>query len=385
MFRRIMTALAVAGLFVPRAAQADLVAKPTLSISAEERYDDDLLLRTEAATPLNGELMTKITPRGGLKLSDRTFELDAWYAPDFQFRYFSRDFRIDHRAGMNVTQEISPRVTARAEGELWRVSDPTSLPRMGVARSMSPVLYGTAQVGLDTLLSRRLILGTQYRFEGSRIYADNLPVSQVHQPSAELWYRLSPRSSVGTEYRFQYFSYGAQKSTGNSPAALFRYRLNRQMTFTARGGAVWYQELSGQSQGVAPRVHLQLDRNVAGFELGVQAGQDVLGATGFSDAVWAQYAGIYAGVRISERFRIYGNTYGFRNGEAPGGQEEWLGMRDGLGMSQGYGVGGGAEWSFNKQLVAQLQLDRVAQVGAYGPDANLSRNIAAVRLVVTPW
>lgn len=385
---RACVVLGLAGAF--GAARAELSVKPRLSVSLEERYDDDVLFRDPAVTPIGAELMTKLIPKGGIQVRDRTLEADAWYAPDLQLRHFSGTFRIDHRAGLTLDKELSERLQLHAEGALWRVADPTSLPRVGVGRTLSPVLYGTGELGLVSRLTRRLSLDAEYRFEGARIYAPGFEPSQMHQPSAELLYRLTPRTTLGTEYRFQYFLYGPKQSVGHSPAALYRYRLSRQLTFTARGGAVWFQPVFGADgrTGVAPRVHLQLDRAVPGFDLGVQVGQDVLGATGFSDALWAQYASVYTAVRVSDPFRLYGAAYGYRNGDAPGGPAQWLGRL--TTPSQGYGLGGGAEWRFDRNWMVQVQLDRVVQVAnapdlAVGAEANLSRNIAAVRLVVTPW
>ena len=103
--RRVLTALAALGaLLAPSAVRAGTVIKPTLVITAEERYDDDQLFRQEGDNPLGAELMTRVTPRGGLHLLQRTLELDAWYAPDLQARQLSGVFRVDHRGGIDLKQ-----------------------------------------------------------------------------------------------------------------------------------------------------------------------------------------------------------------------------------------------------------------------------------------
>lgn len=381
--RRLKSVVLAAALATPAAGFAGTNLEPTLQLTLEERYDDDVLLRTDEVQPLRGELMTRISPRGGLKLTQRTLTADGWYAPDLRLRHFSGQVHVDHRGGLDLDKRLSARTGISAELRAWRVSDPTALPRMGMARTLSPVLYGTGQLSLDTRLQERLTGYLRYRFEGTQIQEVGNPTGHVHQPSAELWYQVTRRASVGAEYRYQHFFYGADTSRAHAPAAAFRYLVTRNTSFTARGGPVWFESLSGGPSGLTPRVHLQLARDARGLELGVQVGQDVVGASGFTDAVWAQYGGIYGTLIVSEPFRIFAAVYGFRNGEAPGTPERFLGAD--AESTAGYAVGGGVEWRFNRHLMLQGQLDRVAQVGVYGPDGDLSRNVAAVRLVVTPW
>lgn len=56
-------------------------------------------------------------------------------------------------------------------------------------------------------------------------------------------------------------------------------------------------------------------------------------------------------------------------------------------MSQGYAVSGGVEYRIDRRLSAQGAVDRIAQVGLADSASavDLTRNVFAVRLVVTPW
>jgi hypothetical protein len=364
-------------LICPALALAGIAVDPELSLTAEERFDDDALLRGTGG-PLGAELMTKLIPRVGLRLRGHTFESDGWYAPDLEFRHLSRSFQINHRGGLELRKRLSRRDTMLAELQLWRVSDPTSLPRMGLGRALEPVLYGTAELGLDSVLSRRFTTSIRYRLEGAYFYDGVTPAGAVHAPSLELWYRATRRASVGVEYRFQHFLFGARDATAHSPAALFRYRLARLATLTLRGGPVQFYERG--NDGIAPRVHLEIGRETRRFELGVQAGQDLVGASGFATALWTQYAGGFAGWRLSGPLRIFGGSYFFRNGSAPGNPSTWFGS---VSEADGWAVSGGLEWRFHRRLTAQMQLDHVDQVRG-GTDA-LARNVAAVRLVMTAW
>jgi hypothetical protein len=352
--------------------------KPTLSLTAEERYDDDALLRT-AESPLGAELMTKLSPRLGLELSGRTYEAEGWYSSDFQFRHLSQSFQVDHRGALALNKRLSPQDAVMARLQIWGVADPTSLPRMGMGRSLDPVLYGTGELGFDSAVTRRFLLQGRYRLEGAYFFDGQTPPGAVHAPSIELWYRASRRASVGAEYRFQHFLFGAAQGIAHSPVALFRYRVTPFSTFTARGGPSWYR--SAEAAGILPRVHLELARDARGFEFGIQVGQDLAGASGYALALWAQYAGAYVRWRLNEPLRIFAGAFGFRNGTAPGRAVDWFG-----GMSEyGYAVGGGAEWRFHRRLMLQVQVDRIEQVVGAAALGSFARNIAAARLVMTAW
>ena len=369
----------------PGFAVAATIVEPRLQVGIEGRYDDDALLRNnDADAPVTGELLSKLTAQGGVRAENRNFTLEGWYAPDLQLRYISQTARVDHRAGFDLRTELSPRTVATVELRGWRVSDPTSLPRTGMGRSLSPVLYGTGEVGVGTRLTRTLDGRLAYRFEGTQMLETDTPPGAVHAPSAELMARMNGRLSIGAEYRFQYFLYGPERAMAHAPVAALRYRTGTQTTLNVRAGPVFYVESRGVGDGVSPRIHAQLTRAFEGFELSAQAGQDLVGATGFTSAVWAQYAGLYTGVRLSRRVNVFGGAYGFRNGAAPGNAQTWLSTSSAAGMA-GYAVGGGVEWSLTRHLSMQGQVDRIAQVGTYGPDVDLSRNVVAIRLMARTW
>lgn len=372
-----------AALLCAPAAFAGTVIEPELRLTAEERYDDDSLLRTENSLNLGGELMTKVTPEVGVSLKNRTLDAKAWYAPDFQLRHLSGTFRMDHRGGLMLDKRLSRRHGVFANLGIWRVADPTSLPRMGVGRTLAPVLYGTADVGLRAQLAERWQSTFRYRFEGTRVFEQGWPSGQVHAPTAELWYQLTPRLTAGPEYRFQYFIYGPEHAVAHSPVMALRYRLSPVMSLAMRAGPVWFSEVGGQGAGVAPRVHAEISRRGRRFEVGLQLGQDVIGASGFSSALWAQYGGLYTSWQLSAPLRLFGAGYAFRNGAAPGQVGDYLGQTNA--GQNGYAVSAGVEWRLNQQFTVQGQVDRIAQVGVFGPDADLARNIASVRLVVTPF
>lgn len=351
---------------------------PELRIVAEERYDEgDAFLRSELG---GGQLMSKLSPQLGLRVADRTLTASAFYAADMMLRHGSGHFTVDHRAGLEARKLLSERLHLDGALRFWRASDPSALPRMGMARSVAPVVYARGDLAMTWLASRRVQTRLGYRFEGAQIYDQaQRPPALLHAPFAEAWYSLTPRAALGAEYRLQYFALGADSALANGVAAGFRYRLGRHWGLSARVGPTLYQPSRG-TQGWLPRVQLELGRESGRFDVAFAVGHDLVGASGFSHALWADYASSVLSWRAHPRVRLFGAASYFRNGRAPAEGWSWeLGST--ARASSGYGAGVGAEWTVSRQLGLQLTLDRYAQVGGEATDAaELSRNIVAVKL-----
>lgn len=351
---------------------------PEIRIFAEERYDEgDAFLRDELG---GGQLMSKLTPHLGLKVADRTLTVSSFYAADMMLRHGSGRFTLDHRAGVEAKKLLSERLHLDGAIRFWRASDPSALPRMGVARSLAPVVYGRGDLSAIWVASRRITTRLGYRFEGARIYdGSGRPAGVLHAPFVEGWYSVSQRFAVGSEYRLQYFALGEESAYTNGVTGAVRYRLSRFWGITARGGPTHYRASSGES-GWVPRVQLELGRENGRFDVGFVVGHDLVGASGFSHALWADYAsGVFAW-HATGSFQLFGAVSYFRNGRAP--SQGWsLELGSTPYASSGYAAGVGAEWKVNRQLSLQLTLDRFAQVVGEDTDgADLSRNIAAVKL-----
>lgn len=361
-------------------ASAGTSLEPQLSLLAEQRYDDDLRDANEQVTSV---LQSKISPKLGFSLLGPQTNGQVWYATDIRTRYNSGFTEVDHRAQLANKFHFSEISAVDFDVRFWRVTDPTSLPRMGMPRVRDPIRYGTAQLGGVTQFSRRLSGRVQYRFEGAQIETAGASVGAVHTPSAEAWYKLSPRNDAGVEYRFQYFTYGAEQSLANGAFLAYRFRFDEQTQFQVRGGPILFQRF-GEPASWTGRGMAELTRQIEMLELGVSAGHDLVGASGFLPAVWADYATLTFGYRFLRPMRIYGAASYFRNGRAP--HENFMTFV-GTSTSEGYAFGGGLEWTAANPLVFQMSFDRIAQVGAAtaGPGVDFTRNIAAVRMVLTAF
>lgn len=369
-------------LLVAPAARGASVFEPKLRLTAEERYDDDLRLGEGGA----GQLMTKLSPRLGVEGGDERLKLDGFYAADLLMRHGSGKVTLDHRAGVEAHHLLSRRLKVDSAVRVYRVTDPASLPRDGLARSTSPTFFTQASLAVTERATARLDVRAAYKFEAVRILEAGQQSGYAHTPSLEAWYRTTRRLSLGLEYRYQGFLYVGDWAQAHGVAAGLRYRLTRPTTLTVRAGPVRYMGPGGLEQrGWVPRVNVELMREGELFDVGLAAGHDLVGASGFSNAVWADYASVVLARRFTQRFNAFGAASFFRNGRAP--DLEWGVFSGSPTVSQGYALSGGVEYRINRQVSAQGAVDRIAQVGTAGTAGagDLTRNVFAVRLVVSPW
>ncbi|RKH13013.1 hypothetical protein D7X74_22525 [Corallococcus sp. CA047B] len=366
------------------AAQAATILEPRLRLTAEERFDNDLRLGGGAGAT-GGQFMTKLSPRLGLDVKNEQLTLDTFYATDLLARHGSGKTTLDHRGGFGLRDVLSRRLRLDASAKVFRVTDPTSLPRDGLARSTAPTFYAQAKVGLTGRVTDRMDVRGNYSFEATRIIEPGRVAGYAHTPSVELWYRSTRRLSLGAEYRYQGFLYAGDYSQAHGASAALRYRLTRPTTLTLRGGPVRYLPSDASRGGWLPRVAVELVREGERSDIGFAVGHDLVGASGFSGAVWADYASVMAAHRFTAKLSAFGAASFFRNGTAPDlNYTQW---RNTTNVSQGYAVGGGVEYRMNRKLALQGAVDRIAQVGAadVAGAGDLTRNVFALRLVMTPW
>jgi hypothetical protein len=140
-----------------------------------------------------------------------------------------------------------------------------------------------------------------------------------------------------------------------------------------------------EGRGLVPRVALELAHESERFELGAVAGHDLVGASGFSNVVWADYAGLMVTGRFDSRLSAHGAASYFRNGQAP--NEGAFSLGGSPLVVQGYALGLGVDFKVNRYVSLQGAVDRIAQVGAAEAAAGveLTRNVAAVRLHISTW
>lgn len=380
-------ALALGALSSPAFAAVRLL--PHIKVAAEERYDSEPV--NQGA--VNDPLLTKISPLVGGELKDPTLDGNAWYAADLLVHDVTGRVTVDHRAGIELKKLFNERSGVTADVKFWRVTDPTSLPRLGIARTTAPTLYGRADIDAHYLLTPRLTGKLGYRFEGVRILEQigNIPVDTglMHQPYVEALYAVTPRFDFGASYRFQAFIYGAESALAHAGLIEFRYKLSPVSEVFFKGGPIHFQQQAGVDgrpsiSGWMPMATLELGRHGERFDIGLVAGHDLVGASGFNAALWADFVSAVAEYRFTPTVKLFGVGSYFRNGQVPNEGVNPFGADAALAAS-GYAAGVGVEWRFLRNFAVQGTYDRISQIGGVVGEQNLARNIAAVRLVWTAF
>lgn len=373
--------------FASASAAAGVHLQPSLRLLAEQRYDDDIDAARADPGAATGLMMTKLSPQLGLEVADPTLTVDSWYSLDFTYRHGSDSpTSFDHRGFLSLEKRITERLRVDTDLRIWRVSDALSLPRMGVARNDDPVLYGRGELALAYQAARRWTIRPGYRFEGARVFGANSGAGFTHMPFLENWFRATPRSDLGLEYRWQYFQFDRagreaaihlDSAQSHSVAAAWRYRITRRINLSARAGPSFFAR-GGLGYTLVPRVQVDLHRDGEMMDLSLSAGHDVVGASNFSRAVWADYASVAAEWRFWRPLRLFTAASLFRNGQAP--NRAWASMD----VDAGYALGVGAEWQVVRNLSLALSLDRYSNFGVPDrDDAALlvdERNIASLKL-----
>ena len=357
--------------------------EPILRVALEERYDDDVLLTGSQNAP--GAFLTKIMPQAGLRLDQRLTKLETYFGPDILWRSSGGQVQLDYRASFDLHTDVSR--TAHIDGlaKFWDTSDPLALPRQGLARTLARTYYGIATFGWRQEFAPRWSFLLGYRFEGAKVEEVGHPPGFLNSPSIEVDYRLTRRADVGAEYRLQLFKFGDNNGIAHSPGLIWKYRISRSANIKVSAGAAFYSEhLDPSKNGIVPRFEIDVGQQITKRLSWLFAvGHDLVGASGFSTAVWADYSSLTLSWQVLEKLRLFGYGSFFRNGPMPNIGVFPLKVDQEKGVAAGYGVGAGAEWRFNRYVAVQASYDRIDQVGSVDPaQTSLTRNIVAARLTV---
>jgi hypothetical protein len=431
----LLTSVLIAPLLWGRAAAAAIFT-PDLEVLAEERYDDEILLRE--VNNGNGATFTKVGAKLGLTAKQELWNLEAWYAPDLLFQDLTGNTELEHRGRFKLAQTIGPMTEWKGDLQLWRVTDPTALPRIGIGRTLDPIFYVSTDLGLRHELSRRTGLRVSEHFELAKIDFQSwevapatgteptgllggvsgtcgpetvnpnthaavacIPAYQtapgfVNAPSGELYWKANHRWELAAGERVQFFNFGPEFGVGNGPYARSAYMVTRETTFNFTAGPVWFNQTvtlqrttegnyinpaSGEP-GLVPRINAELTRHGPQLDWSLAAGHDLVGASGFTNVLWADFAALFATYRLTglPLSVTAGGSY-YRNGQTPN-QGAWPAFSVGAGVAAGYAVEAELEWKLSHKMATQLVYNRLTQVGEVyaGAQPNLSRNIIALRL-----
>ncbi|HEY3447871.1 MAG TPA: hypothetical protein VGK67_16060 [Myxococcales bacterium] len=345
-------------------ARGEAQQRPILGVSTEERFD------SAAAAGGESELMSKVSPELGYSLLDQNRTLEASYALDLIHHLRAGNLTFDHRARLDYKDRPGRRLRLFATGAFYRVEDMSSLPRFGVARVRAPALWVWGEAGAEGKLTRTLTLAGEYHAELSRIFLDDSPPGSTHAFSLQLRDQTGRRLVLGARVRGQLFMIRSSRyADAVAGTVSARYLPSRHTYVSLEGGPMVYRA-QGQADALLPRLSAEVGYEGRGLLLGLSAGRDLVGAAGYAQAVWADYASAAATWRVTPAWSvIVGGGY-YRNGPAPSAPANATGVN----------ATAAVEWRFERGFVAAVAYDHLHQFGAAGAGLDLARDIVSFRL-----
>jgi hypothetical protein len=376
--RKLGKGLALLGLLWATEAHGSTRAKPLVEVSAEQRYDGYDGAEGVANDLGANEYYTKVSPKVGFTLGGEELKLQAWYAADALYKAVRGTTGLDHRAHFLLQANTGPRTEVHSDAGFWKVQDPTSLPRLGVAQINRDVVYGSAALGGSYHFAEKWRVELDNRAEVAQILGVGLPVTVTETPIVALRHYFTERLNGAVHYRYQAFL-GLPSVVGQGQTALasLDYRLSHTWTGRVQGGPAVYVGAHGHATPL-PSAEGALDYHGEYSEFDLVAGHDLVGSLGYAVAAWADYGQATWAYHPWRNWRFYAGVGAFRNGLAPAGPGNFL----------GYSLGGGGAYSFTRDMSVELAGQRISQLATgadvLGQAVNVNRNIAAVRLTWAP-
>ncbi len=314
-----------------------------------------------------------ISPDIGYRLIGPTLDLSLRYDGDF-YQYMGDTPRTDanHQGTLHLKDRPSARSTVAADGSLQYVTDPLALDRLGIPRTTSPVIFGIAATEEDQRLSSRWTLKLGYQFQVAHFEDPTLIDGEVHAPWLAAAYRLSMGDTLTLQYRSQIFlRVISPNGTAQTPSLAWEHRFGPRIRLDLAAGPILYVDPTG-APGWTEYVATGLIYELHHGELEFVGGRDLVGATGFGTALWADYVQGGAIARLSRRWsgRLVG-TY-FVDGLPPAEPA----------ALSGYGAEAAVDYRPARDWTLEAAVDRIGQTGGAPGDGsfNLALELAAVRV-----
>ncbi|MHB1845912.1 MAG: hypothetical protein ACYCWW_13885 [Deltaproteobacteria bacterium] len=333
--------------------------------------------RVQSDTLFGGgqNFVSVISPDLGYRLIGPTLDLSLHYDGDF-YQYLGDTPRTDTNQGvtLHLTDKPSARAKVAADGSVQYVTDPLALDRLGVPRTTSPVIFSTAGTEWDQRLSQRWTAKLGYQLQVAHFEDPTLVDGEVHAPWVAAAYRLTNLDTLTLKLRSQLFlRVLAPNGSAQTPSLAWDRRLATHLQLELAAGPILYVDPTG-APGWTEYGAGGLVYTLHHGELELVGGRDLVGATGFGTAMWADYVQGGAVGRLSRRWsgRLVG-TY-FVDGLAPA-QPAAL---------SGYGGEVAVDFRPARDWTIEAAVDRIGQTGG-GPGIppaalDLALELAAVRV-----
>ena len=336
--------------------------------TAEGRVQDDTLFGG------GQDLVTVNSPEIGYQLRGPDLNASLRYDADlYQYIGQSPETNTNQRSYLHLKDRLGTATTLAADGTLQYVTDPLALDRLGVPRTNSPVIFSSTALEGDERLGKSWIAKLGYQFQLAHFEDPSLIDGSVHAPWASIGYQLDAADELSLRERYQLFLKIASPSGSADTASLaWSHRIGSRLRTELEAGPIYYIDPTGAPAwtpyGVAGAIY-----RLRHGEVELRAGRDLVGATGFGTALWAEY--VQAGVesRLGRRWtgRV-GATY-FVDGLAPAA----------VAAVSGYGGEAALDFRPGRDWTVEAAVDRIGQTSAAPGTAALDLGIEVVAMRLT--
>ncbi len=362
---RVLAAGLLATAVASAAARSAEIGAIVAGASAEGRVQDDALYGGGA------DVVGVISPEIGYHLDGP--RLDASLRGDadlYRYQGVAPQNNANYRSYLDLKWNASRAVEVTAAGTLQWITDPLSLDRLGVPRTTSPVLFGAATVEGDDRFAEHWTARLGYQYQIAHFLDPALVDGTVHQPWMEAARQFGPEDEVALRWRSQFFlRIETPNGSSQTPSLGWKHRFSHTLRLELDAGPMYYIPPAGSGDWT-PYAIGGLVLTLAHGEIELRGGRDLVGATGFGVALWADYVEAGWIGHISRRWSgRLGGTY-FVNGLAPA-QPAAL---------SGYGAEGAIDYQLARDWQLEFVADRIGQTGA--PETSplsLSLDVAAFR------
>jgi hypothetical protein len=314
--RSVVAAAAIVGLVVraslPLAAQSPAgPSQPTApgwvftpGVAVAESWDNNVLLSTDGSGS-EGDFFTAISPRAALGFRGRlsTFQLD--YRGTYQlYQELTELNAFDQRLNVQYRQRLSPTVSFIARNSLSRspTTDEADVPDVVFRRQ--GVVMDDLRAGVEARLSKRTTVGSDYTFQWLKFGDTGVPSpiealergGHAHGAVAQVDHVLSPRVTVGGEYEIRHAIVDEVREFDIQNAlATVDWRLDQRLTFSGGVGYSWLETNRAISTQSAPAFRVSLNRSGARLAWHVGYRRSFLPSFGFGGTFENQEfeAGVY--------------------------------------------------------------------------------------------
>jgi len=342
-------------------AAASTVTEPIARLTLEGGWDSNALYDGKG-----GDNMGRVSPDLGLLAKDHLWSLRGSYGGDFLV-YQHRASRgvWNQRGGLTLRAQPDPRVKLFGDFKGSYAVDPIGLARLGVftpGRRPALILQGSARATWEA--APLLDLSATWAMREARF--DDGTGASTQAPGLEASARLTPRTSLGGAYRFDFFlSATAPKlATAHELKAIYRYQLEEELELVAEAGPTLWRGQSGPTILPEGSLTLVAESRRRAFRASARHGLSLgsLPTPGVTD-------GLEAGgtTQLGDDFRLKGSAGLWRGGSAPFGSNAVV----------GYAADAEVSWLVTHETGIGLGVSRFARLD--DPSPNLRRTVVGLR------